>query len=119
MKQSAILILCMSFATPIMAQDDEAPSLLERGAQMFLEGLLEEMEPALDDMQDFVLKAGPAFKEFVDAMGPALIEVFDQVEDWSTYEVPEILENGDIIIRKKPPADPKEQGADPEEQIDI
>ena len=119
MKQSAILILCMSLATPVVAQDEEAPSLLERGAQMFLEGLLEEMEPALDDMQDFVLKAGPAFKEFVDAMGPALIEVFDQVEDWSTYEVPEILENGDIIIRKKPPVDPKEQGEDPEEQIDI
>jgi hypothetical protein len=24
------------------------------------------------------------------------------VEDWSVYEMPEILPNGDIIIRKKP-----------------
>ena len=35
-------------------------------------------------------------------MGPALAEIADKVEDWSRYEAPEILPNGDIIIRRKP-----------------
>ena len=120
MKHYAILIFCMSLATPVLAQDDDdGPSLLERGAQMFLEGLLQEMEPTLDGMQDFALKAGPAFRDFVEAMGPALLEVFEQVEDWSTYEVPEILDNGDIIIRKKPPVESTQQDSAPDDQIDI
>ncbi len=121
MKTWACLLICLSVATPSYAQetDDGAPSLLERGAQMFLEGLLQEMEPALDGMQDFALKAGPAFKEFIEAMGPAMLEVFEQVEDWSAYDVPEILENGDIIIRKKPKSEKDADRAPADEQIDI
>lgn len=82
------------------AQDEDAPSLMERGAQQFLEGLLLEMEPAIEGMRGFI-----------DEMGPALIDLMDEIKDWSTYEPPEVLENGDIIIRRKPkietqPAEP-------------
>lgn len=96
-------------AAPLAAQEDDAPSLMRRGAQMFLEGLLEEMGPALQGMQ-----------AFVDRMGPALRDLVEEVEDWSVYEPPEVLPNGDIIIRRKPPADraPADAPA-PGDEIDI
>ena len=34
-------------AAPAAAQDSDGPSLMERGAQMFLEGLMKEVEPRL------------------------------------------------------------------------
>lgn len=68
--------------------------MMERGAQEFLEGLLLEMEPAWRELQ-----------AFMEAMGPAMVELLDQVKDWSAYEPPEILDNGDIIIRRKPEKD--------------
>ena len=68
--------------------------MMEEGMQQFLEGLLREMEPAFEDM-----------REFLDQMGPALNDILDDVQDWSVYEPPEVLENGDIIIRRKPEKD--------------
>ena len=87
---------------PLAAQEQEPPSLMERGIQQFLEGLLLEAEPALEGMADFV-----------EQMGPALAELMQQIGDWSAYEPPEILDNGDIIIRRKPSApDPADPDAD-------
>ncbi|MEE4189813.1 MAG: hypothetical protein V2I76_15390 [Roseobacter sp.] len=93
MKQIAITAVIVAlFAAPLAAQQDEdAPSLLEQGARDFLEGLLLEMEPAWQELQ-----------RFMEAMGPAMLELMDEVKDWSAYEAPEMLENGDIIIRRKP-----------------
>lgn len=89
----AVILLTM----PSVAQEqDDGPSLMERGAQQFLEGLLREMEPALNGMRDFM-----------EQMGPAMVELLDEVKDWSRYEPPEVLENGDIIIRRKPDALPE------------
>lgn len=84
--------LCLT-APPATAQED-GPSLMERGAQQFLEGLLQEMEPAWQQMQGFM-----------EQMGPAMLELMEEVKDWSVYEPPEVLDNGDIIIRRKPPVD--------------
>jgi hypothetical protein len=36
-------------------------------------------------------------------MGPALRDLMDQVGDLSAYHAPEVLPNGDIIIRRKTP----------------
>lgn len=96
MKRSfSACLAAVCLTVPVAAQDaQDGTSLMERGAQQFLEGLLREMEPALDGM-----------KAFVDEMGPAMVELLDQIEDWSVYEPPEILENGDIIIRRKPDPD--------------
>lgn len=71
---------------------------------MFLEGLMQQMAPALDDLADLVEEAGPALHSFMTEMGPKLSELFERVEDWSNYDAPEVLENGDIIIRRKPDA---------------
>ena len=99
MRQLALICVCGCFATPVVAEEE--PSLLEQGAQMFLEGLMQEMEPALEGMQEFGERLTPSFRKFMSEMGPALTELLDKVEDWSVYEAPVILENGDIIIRRK------------------
>ncbi len=86
-----IILIALFCAQPLAAQEEDGGSMMEQGAQRFLEGLLKEMEPAWRDMQGFF-----------DQMGPAMIELMEEVKDWSVYEPPEILENGDIIIRRKP-----------------
>ncbi|MEO0751776.1 MAG: hypothetical protein AAFY25_08230 [Pseudomonadota bacterium] len=102
--------VCVALASPAVAQDNEAPSLMERGVEMFLEGLLNEMEPALDDLQGFADEMEPALRQFSDAMGPMVRDLFDKIDDINRYEMPEVLPNGDIIIRRKPEADPLEEG---------
>ena len=109
------VILALSLATPAMAEDeDSGRSLMERGAQMLMEGLLREMEPALEDLQGMAQDIGPALQDFTAQMGPALRDLLAEVEDWSVYEPPEVLDNGDIIIRRKPDPVPV-----PGDQIDI
>lgn len=93
MKAAQIIIIALIGILPNVMraeQTSEPPSLMERGLELFLEGLVQEIEPALEGMQDFVAQ-----------MGPALGDILDQVEDWSVYAPPEILPNGDIIIRRK------------------
>lgn len=105
-----VVITSLVLASPAWAQDaDEAPSLMERGAQMFLEGLMAEVDPRLDELQDLAREFGPAMRDFFAEMGPAFGELLSKVEDWSAYHPPEILPNGDIIMRRKadtPPAEP-------------
>ncbi len=79
-----------------------------------MDGIMKEMEPALDGLQEL----RPKFRNFAREMGPALRDLMSEVEDWSVYHPPEMLPNGDIILRRKDPepeTDPPEEG----EQIDI
>lgn len=105
-----VLCLALILPVPAFAQDGDGPSLMERGAQQFLEGLLKEMEPALEGMQGFM-----------NEMGPAMSELLRDVEDWSVYELPEMMPNGDIIIRRKPdtPAPDPTPEATPDGQIEL
>ncbi|UWQ84740.1 hypothetical protein [Leisingera caerulea] len=107
MKQILLPAALIALLTsPLAAQDadaeDSGPSLMERGAELFWEGLRQEMAPALEGLQGMMEEAGPSMAEFLSQMGPALAGIAKEVEDWSAYELPEILPNGDIIIRKKP-----------------
>ena len=86
------------------AEEDRGLTLMERGAQLFMEGILKEMEPAIDEFAGLADQMGPALKNFAEEMGPRLGALMEQVEDWSVYEAPEMLPNGDIIIRRKPDA---------------
>lgn len=88
----APLALCAALATlpahapaQTRAQDEggelsEGLGLLEEGTRMLLRGLLEEMSPAMEQMSDDLRRA---------------------LGNLSAYEAPEILPNGDIIIRRK------------------
>ena len=101
---AAILVLAVTTASA--AEEDLAPgmSLMDRGAQLFLEGLKQEMAPAVDGLQDLLAETGPSLRNFMLEMGPTLRDLGAQVKDWSVYEAPEILPNGDIIMRRKPEA---------------
>ncbi|MEO0566984.1 MAG: hypothetical protein AAF066_04580 [Pseudomonadota bacterium] len=92
----------LSTALPASAEETEdGLGLMERGARMLLEGLMKEIDPALDDLKEFSDNIQPGLREFIDGMGPAFVELLGQIEDLSAYHPPEILPNGDIIIRKK------------------
>ncbi|MEF3046964.1 AAA+ family ATPase [Tabrizicola sp. L79] len=103
-----ILALCLILSTPLAAQEAEAPapgapedgaedgfSLMEEGAKLLFRGLMSEMEPALDEM-------GKALSE----MEPALKELMALVDDIRNYDAPRVLENGDILIPRRPDAPP-------------
>ena len=110
---SALLI-----ASSAVAEEERGLSLMERGAMLFIEGIMKEMEPAIDELEGFAQDMGPALKMFADEMGPKRAEIVEQVEDWSAYEAPEILPNGDIIIRRKPDH-PIEKPVEPGAQIEL
>jgi hypothetical protein len=90
-------------ATPALAQDgsesvDKGFSLLQEGARILMESMLKEMEPTLRGMQDDL---GTVLKE----MEPGLRDLGSMIGDLRNYHAPEKLPNGDIIIRRKTPAE--------------
>lgn len=82
---------------------------MEQGMQLFFEGLKDEMSPAMRDLGALAEEFGPPMQRFLAEMGPALAEILTKVEDWTMYETPQILPNGDIIIRRKVETDPENQ----------
>jgi hypothetical protein len=101
----AVLALC---AAPALAEDkpDEGLSLMEEGAKLFFRGIMQEMEPAMDDLRALSDAMEPAMRQFVQEMGPALADVLRKVDDLTMYHPPEMLPNGDIIMRRKQPKEP-------------
>ena len=89
-------------AAPAVAQDEapdlpeeETPGLMQRGAEMFLRGLMNEMGPSLREME-------LALKD----VQPEIRKLLALVDDLRNYQAPERLPNGDILIRRKPDAPP-------------
>lgn len=72
-------------------------SLMERGARMLFEGLMTEMDPALDEMGRALSEIEPALRE----LQPALRDLVTLLGDIRHYHAPEKLPNGDIILRRK------------------
>lgn len=96
-------------AAPLAAQDEDGgPSLMEQGMKLFFKGLMTEMEPALEELEGLAQEMEPALRDFALNMGPALRGLMDEVDDWSNYHLPEVLPNGDIIIRRKVADEPRE-----------
>lgn len=92
------LLVAPALAEDESASVDEGFSLLREGARILMESMLKEMEPAMRDMQeDF----GAALRE----MEPALRDLGGMIGDLRNYHPPEKLPNGDIIIRRKTPAE--------------
>lgn len=112
MRSLALVTIACLAVSPVSAQEaegepapEEGLSLIEEGARMFLEGLAEDMAPAMKDLAELAESWQPQMREFVTQMGPALSELLDKVDDISRYHAPEMLPNGDIIIRRKAPAE--------------
>ena len=110
-----VLILIALTASPALAETSVAPpegveegmGLMQQGAEMLLRGLMANMEPALKDM-------GAAVAQ----MEPKLRELLAMVDDLTNYHAPEKLENGDILIRRKTPAELKLETL-PGDQIEL
>ena len=111
-------LLAGSLHASSLQAEDSGSSLMERGAKLFLEGILKEVEPAVKDLQAMMDEMEPALKDFVERMGPALENLLEDVEDFSAYHPPEILPNGDIILRKKALKEQAEP-LNPDEQVDL
>jgi len=73
---------------------------LSNNAQTLLEGWVSELGPKLEEL------------------GPTLEGFAEKIEDMSAYHPPEVLENGDIIIRRKTPLEDKPE-VEPEATPDV
>ena len=84
-----VCLVFMGFGLPVVAQDDDAQGrdLMSEALRLFMRGLMQEVEPALDDLSGLL-------------------------ENLDVYHPPEVLPNGDIIIRRKIPIlpEPDEDG---------
>jgi len=92
-----ILMLGLALAAgPAAAQNSDVEDgfdLLSEGTRLLLRGLLDQMEPALRELEGVL-------------------------QDLDAYHAPEVLPNGDIIIRRKrPDAGLPEPGEDGEIEI--
>lgn len=124
MKQIACLALALSLAVaPAAAQDEqdgqEGFSLMEEGAKLLFRGFVQEMEPALDDLRKFSDEIEPGLRQMMDEMGPALADLIAKIDDFTAYHPPEILPNGDIIMRRKTPLERGQEEAEKGEEIDL
>jgi hypothetical protein len=99
MSRRALALSCThalaGLAPPAAAQQSETDrggALMQQGAELLLRGLLGRLGPQLDDLR-------------------RLEDVARQLGDLSDYQLPEILPNGDILIRRKSKADTQPLGA--------
>ena len=92
----AALILALALPlSPLAAQETPEPlpeteeeegfDLIEEGAKMFFRGMMQEMEPALEELQGLADEMRPALRDFAAEMGPAMRDLLAEVEDWSVY----------------------------------
>lgn len=118
----ALPVALMLAAAPTSAQEegegmDEGRSLMEEGARLFWEGIRREMGPALEGLREQTEEMEPALRDFAERMGPALADLMGKIGDLSAYHPPEVLPNGDIIIRRKTPLEM--EATPPEGEIEL
>lgn len=107
------VLLCICLGAAPAWSDEPAPSvdkgfdLLDQGARIILRSFLDQAEPAMKDLKD-------GMGEAMAKMGPALQDLLAKMDDIRNYEPPEMLPNGDIILRRKLAAPPKPPVAGPE-----
>lgn len=90
----------LAISPAVQAQNTDWPEL-----RQFLERFAEESQEMLDD--------------WAEDIAPLLEGLRNKVDDLSLYEPPEILPNGDIIIRRKPDTPEDKSETTPEGTIDL
>ena len=103
-----VALPAMSQETPVVPPvDDDGFSLMEEGMKLVMRGMMAEMEPALNEMEQALAEIGPKWQE----LGPKFQELITMIDDFRNYDTPEMLPNGDIIIRRNAPLLPKPEFA--------
>lgn len=93
-------------APPPDSEMDQGMSLLQQGAELFLRGLMTEVQPQMQDMQKGLDDLGAKMGSALDQAQPWISALSSMVGDFGYYDPPERLPNGDIIIRRKSDAPP-------------
>ncbi|MEM1432060.1 MAG: hypothetical protein AAGG09_21590 [Pseudomonadota bacterium] len=117
----ALSLTCAS-AVPAAAQDQgggddffgDGLDLFEQGAELFLRGLMDEIGPQLEQLK-------PQFEGMADQIAPMITALLELVDEIDAYHAPEMLPNGDIILRRKDPSETQPAPLDPpsDGEIDI
>ncbi|CAM3166843.1 hypothetical protein SAMN04488021_1354 [Paracoccus aminovorans] len=106
-----ILAAALLAGVPAAAQDYEPPQAdepapdgtpgdsLEGGIENFMRNLLNRAEPHLD-------RLGRDLGDTLGSVTPVLKDIGELMDDVRNYQAPERLENGDILIRRRPDAPP-------------
>ena len=101
MRHTALAATLLILAAPALAQDDPFP---DAGPGI---PFLEEWADRTDEMmRELMEEFGPGMEGLMADMLPRLKELSDRLGGIIHYEMPEVLPNGDIIIRRKPDAPP-------------
>ncbi len=87
--RSLAIILAISVPFSANAEERVPPTPQER---------LEELERKADELSE---TARATIEEFVNLIGPMLTRLSRLIDDLPVYETPEVLPNGDIIMRRK------------------
>lgn len=118
MKQIAVytFVALMSFAPFALAQEKTDPPEMSEGLDLLGEGLKLLMDGLGDEVEGLAQDLEPALRDLAGQVGPAMQELLDLVDDFSAYHMPEMMPNGDIIIRRKMP---EEMEITPEGEIEI
>ena len=103
MKRIAPLCLAALIAAPTVADEPKRDPLL----------------PSEEDLQELGRIAEGWLKNLSEHMAPMVNKLEALVDDLDAYEAPEMLDNGDIIIRRKPEPEPAPETPDTPEQIDL
>lgn len=99
------LCLCLNLALPVQADGIDNPPQTERPDGFFglidrmLRGFFDDMDPHLREMERSLEAAEPELRRFL-----------GQLRDMVEYEAPEILPNGDILIRRRQATTPDVEG---------
>lgn len=112
MKLALALILA---ATPVLAQEapptpeaeEDGFSLMEEGAKLLFRGFMTEAEPAIAEMSQALEQMAPVLEGLGEEIGPKITELFALVDDFTNYDMPVVLPNGDILIRRNAPLSPE------------
>jgi len=95
MKHIAFCIAATLTLSPAYAAEEgveDGFDLFSRGAELILRNLMDDIEPKLRELE-------PALRE----IEPFLNDLQAMMPDLDLYHMPEIMPNGDIIIRRKAP----------------
>lgn len=103
-------------STPLERFADEMRRNFMRDIAPELEGLLDQIGPELQDMFDNIR---PELEGLMTDVLPRLMEQIVTLGGLTYYELPEVLPNGDIIIRRKPDAPAIEDLAPQNDPIEL
>ncbi len=103
MRHRFLLLTLLLTASTAAAEEDgklsEGLGLLGEGGKLIMDGLLQELTPLLEDTEAIGESVAPLLNQFRDQLST-------MIDDLNLYHPPEILPNGDIILRRKQPLDP-------------